>query len=732
MRARTPLLLLATLGALAIPVLLWLVASAPVERNDLPRAARDPDMAAARQTSSGARDLAPIGAPVDARLDAPVEARVVATGLPALDVPRAPRTRRIAGRVVRASDGTPLAGATVGAAAEDASDVAPSSPSSPDDPGEQASRRLGRTSPHPGTETRAPDGAFELDVPADARRLRVVLASGWPRRPLLVDLPSPGGDVRDLSIVYDSGFIVRGVVSDVRGAPIRSASVSAGSRGTAGTDDQGRYQLKDVAPWPGVNALDAEAGAADFAARTQPVAVPPDSTQVVTADFALPGLGALEGDVTGVSHEPLPDVDIWALLERPDGRGQQRRTGHHAVTDAAGHYRLDGLPDGSLELWISSEHVSEQYFADSWSDAEGGRCEPETLTSFDLPPFERSRMWTERGLAGATIGGVEVIAGETSRQDAVLDAGATIEGRVTDADGEPLRNFEVCAWTRSSRRIAPQILHHLASEVDPTLSRDFSAWPWAPGASWWSAWSEDRAWTDDQGRYVLQHVSPGTVHVTAEWTKPSIDLVNQSVDARTIDVPRGGALTGVDFALSREQSLRHRVVGPDGEPAQGARGWVGVTADGSGNAPFWERSRTTFSTGFSDAEGTLYLRVLPGTHALMMTAPGYIALQETITSGEPERTFVMQPSVTLQILVEDAMTQSRLSRFDVLVTNAEETDRWYAGDDCHGTLLVERNADVRCDVTITADGHLPQTIRDVLPSSTARSQPLVIRLQPSS
>jgi hypothetical protein len=623
--------------------------------------------------------------------------------------PPVARVRHIAGRIVRLSDGTPLPGALV------TTELALLKGPAPD--GDAfASGHVART--------REPDGVFELtDELGTVRQLHVLLDDDWPRLPSAFALPDPPSDVSGVTFTLDSGFIIGGVVRDLRGVPVPDVIVSAGVVQGAKTDASGRYVLRDVAPWPGVRALECSAHRSQYERQIRPITVPAHSSQLVTADFELTGHGAIAGTITDAAGQPVAEVDVWLpprfepWIEAPPDAPL-----HCAVTDAEGHYRIEQVSEGAHTVLVGAG-------SDPW------RVLARTL-EFDHidDQLASAYRWDDTGFAQAVFHGVPVEAGSTTPLDAVLAAGITLQGRVTDAEGKPLEDIHVhCFDFAASDELdlwANQDPWRFWSELRRKLDEDQDALSAASARTrgTWSEWRDVSGWrewtadiTDADGRYTISRMAPGPKHLQAGDSLIMRGCATQWMD---ITLEASEPVKTVDFVLTQPVMLGGRVTDPAGEP-------IGQAHITTGSPRRWDWWSGVHGHGSTRDNGAFLVHgASPGTQAIWFHAEGFQPLQDTITAGEPERTFVMEPSIALHGLLTDAMTGERVTDFEVLVRGAGESDWCEAGFDNQGHFLLERNSDEPCDVTVTAPGYLRQTFAGAIPSTTRFGAALVLPLQP--
>ena len=250
--------------------------------------------------------------------------------------------------------------------------------------------------------------------------------------------------------------------------------------------------------------------------------------------------GTLAGRVTATTGEPVAGAKISVDTRPTPVRSYAPVTTRGAVTDAEGNYTIERLPPGAIRaLFVIAE-------------------------GFIAPP--------------ALARGVPVRAEKVSRVDIVLARGATIVGRVTDGQGQPLANAGVQA-TRAH----------------------------ASGGSRMQPLAE--ATTDAGGTFTLTDVAlgAGVLYARLEgYYQPKLE------DAMSSPYPWMRVQPGVPYeaeaegarlerqvVLKRGTPIEGTVLGPDGIPVEGVR----VSArpvTGGYNYAFGGRGNMT---ALSDAEG---------------------------------------------------------------------------------------------------------------------------------
>ncbi|QDV35107.1 sigma-70 family RNA polymerase sigma factor [Tautonia plasticadhaerens] len=259
-----------------------------------------------------------------------------------------------------------------------------------------------------------------------------------------------------------------------------------------------------------------------------------------------------------------------------------------AVTGPDGRWRTGGAPETTGEiLGIYITHPD--YISDR-----------EYVAGREKPPIDQLR-------AGTAV--------------SVLKKGAYVEGRVLDADGDPVPGALVLSTDRPD---------HLFSSV-----RDFAAV------------------TDPDGRYRTGQLAPGTWHLVAQ-------APGHAPAATELEI--GTAIPSVDLTLGRPRTLAVRVLDQDGAPIEG----VFVNFD-TWFAPPAYRCLSTFF--WTDAEGRASWAGAPDDPMLVdASVNGYFGkLHDRVEPTDEEVVYTLGKSLSISGRVRDAETGEEIERAEVEV-----------------------------------------------------------------
>ncbi|MGQ0553401.1 MAG: carboxypeptidase-like regulatory domain-containing protein [Planctomycetota bacterium] len=436
--------------------------------------------------------------------------------------------RRVTGRVVRLSDGTPLAGITIAAlfmGSKEAGDTVTSSDS---------------------------DGRFEFPgVDPDTQLLTVSSEeNGWPERTQKFPLPPGVEPALDLELVFDSGFIVQGEVRDSTGHPAAKAVVDIDENHYESTDEFGRFSARDVAPELGLPSVRVSAVTPGHVRTGVDLLVPDDVTRIQRVQISLPASGAIAGRITDRHGTPLPGVVVLVEWRMTSDHAEEAPTGLQAVSKEGGEYLLDCVAAGRF-IVSAGETVD-------WSLGYPS----------GMPPSSSTRE-----------ADVVVQTGKTTRLDFVLFGPSSISGRVRDEFGAPIAGAKLTLH-RVQRWPAPDVRGHTVTQGEGVVISSRSNEEGFGETE--LVETESYATTDERGDYEFTELRAGEKRLSVAPNDHGF-----VPHARTLHLAPEERLQAVNFTLVRGLVLRGRVTDPSGLPLAG----VTVQAKPAGSASFDDSQR---------------------------------------------------------------------------------------------------------------------------------------------
>jgi protocatechuate 3,4-dioxygenase beta subunit len=603
-------------------------------------------------------------------------------------------SRKISGRIVRASDGTPIEGVQVGC------NIIPEVPASGIDmPPHIDTESEVNPALYAGSARTAPDGSFELSVPAAAQKLSVATR----HRSQFVELPPGEQDLRNLEIVFDSGFRVSGRVVDEAGAPLVGARVDVAKQSEGATDEAGRFLLKDIAPDEQQTVVEARAWAPWRVRAKADVIAPRDVTEMPFVELRLAGSGRIEGRVTHADGSPAIMAVVDVAFHMDSGGGNEPTEDMSTTTNESGAYDVDHLP--AAHYLVRAGGKSAALLSMAYQFAANGKGGVDVHPA-GQPGDAVPEVWVQD---------VVVTTGQVTHLDIVLPAGALLAGRVLDAGGSPLPGAHVLL-ERRARWPAPDI------NGSSTMTTDGLSIETRGGDGKGETLlrlQEARVDADEHGHFEFPGLGAGERLLVA--TDPDGRLAPAQ---RTIVLSGDERLTSYDLVLSAGLVLRSRVTDPAGHPLAGAG--IYVKEAGASTITAADLKAHSGDDGTFEASG-----LSPGKKTISISLEGYANIHQEVDPEAPPAAYVMQPAPRIHGEVVDALTGQPVEAFEIKIAKESSIMINSVSSRPGGTFVEDVENDERCDVTITAPGYEPLELKQVQPSATLTS-PLRFRLQPKS
>ncbi len=381
-----------------------------------------------------------------------------------------------------------------------------------------------------------PAGRFDLEARAAGFAPRVVPG---------LEIPAGDGEQDLGTVLLQPGEALEGRVTDPQGQPVAEAEVRVAAAGRdpvfalfarqgetadAWTDVTGWFRVADLVPGQPVTVVVTRKG---YSTAEVPGVKLPAEPLAVTLQPAI----RVSGRVVDPGGEPVPRAQVMAFAERQRGGARAMRTGGRAQSDEEGRFVIEEVEPGTLRVTATAE----------------GR-QPAELGGIAAPP-------------GRDVEGLEL----------VLAPGATVEGRVTDADGRPVPGV-------------------LVNPVEPDRPGTRMMMMFRGGTS------------DGDGWYRIEGLPPGPRSIAAED-----DQGRRAVG--DLDVRPGS--NRLDLRFRGGVEVAGRVVDAEGTPVADAE--VALAAPNRG----WGEQRVTTGAG----GGFVLEGVGEGEYRLLASKEGYAAAE---------------------------------------------------------------------------------------------------------
>ncbi|MBI5434361.1 MAG: carboxypeptidase regulatory-like domain-containing protein [Planctomycetes bacterium] len=313
------------------------------------------------------------------------------------------------------------------------------------------------------------------------------------------------------------------------------------------------------------------------------------------------------------------EIGFWRLgYERATVNWDPKDTGELLVTLKRGGAVEGVVMDAKKHEPVTRFTVAGQDLVDAERDApgsmnpySGGQLVEDDAGRFRVEPVKTGKAsltFRAPGYLPETIDDLEIVEGDVTRGVIVeLDPGATIEGRVTDKEGQPVVGAILFAAAKGERTDGERRPNRRGrrGEGPVNFGRDAPAGFAAQVASL-GLLGDAVATTDAEGRYRLIGVESGKVVVTATH--------REYVPARSapLDVPQGGTAS-VDLVLGKGGGIEGLVTDRWGKPVVGSI----VIAMSPGNI---ESNGGALYQGRTDPEGRFRIeRMAGGGYFLVLT-----------------------------------------------------------------------------------------------------------------
>src|SRR5689334_1729344 len=397
------------------------------------------------------------------------------------------------------------------------------------------------------------------------------------------------GKVTDVEVTLKAGARLAGTVVDEDGAPVAEASFFYQAPNAPGGDGWSNFHGKKSAADGTFDLRGAPAANGTLTVEKEGFLPGKQEFASLSEGSSQPGLriqlgrgSAISGTVQDPRGQPLAGAQVHMRFtpEKQDesqswsffGSNEQTRK-----TDAEGKFRFTGLSRGSATLRAEAKPTSgksdvDAKPAEASAKPEGEAADEEPVAAKAAPKSLKGRKWTAI---------VEDVQAGSQNVLLALTAGFGIQGRVVDAAGEPVKQFQV-----------------RAEPVD----KDRKDWEPTRG-------TVSGRFSDEAGKFTLEGLHEGEWMIRAEAKNAPACAPQQ------IRVP--GQESALTLVLASAATVAGVVVDPKGQPVRSARVRAEPERRERGRFVYNENKRFSSST---DAEGKFEIAGIP---------PGPITLKAT-------------------------------------------------------------------------------------------------------
>ncbi len=258
-------------------------------------------------------------------------------------------------------------------------------------------------------------------------------------------------------------------------------------------------------------------------ADARDIAIGPGS-RVVAIDFTLGTAGHIAGRLLLKSGAPPSQCYIQGYVQGSDTIWSYSVNGVGTYSDANGHYDLGGLRAGSYRVCF--------FCSDGTIDVSECYDNVSQLDAASTIPIQV--------VAGATTDGIDAVA---DKAGAVGPVTGYLSGKVTDVQGNPLKNVQISAYQRA---------------------QPAGSWSGVGGAA-----------TDALGRYEVAGLVPGTYHVCfydsaqGDYVDSCFNRAAEVAQATDVVVNAGATTAGINTQLALAGHITGTLTGAGGSPLSG-------------------------------------------------------------------------------------------------------------------------------------------------------------------